>query len=247
MDRLLYTSMSGINRVLDAQAENAGNIANSSTTAFKAALSASVERPVGGAGMPTRVSVASQSGGADLSEGSLVSTGNRLDVAIRGSGWMVVQSPDGGEALSRRGDLEIDVNGLLRTGAGDPVLGDGGPIAVPPSRSVTIGDDGTISVVPLGQGPEAPAVVDRIRLVDPDAETLRRGTDGLFRTQDGQTPPADAEVRLLSGHLEGSNVNLADAMVEMISLSRQFEMQVRMMRIASDNADSASRLMRMQG
>ena len=247
MDRLLYTSMSGINRVLDAQAQNAGNLANASTTAFKAALSASVERPVGGDGMPTRVSVASQSGGADLSAGTLLSTGNALDVAIRGQGWMVVQGPGGDEALSRRGDLTIDVNGLLRTGAGNPVLGDGGPIAIPPSRSVTIGADGTISVIPLGQGPEAPAVVDRIRLVNPDPAALRRDTDGLFRTEDGQTPPADAEVRLLSGHLESSNVNLADAMVEMISLSRQFEMQVRMMRIADDNAESASRLMRMQG
>lgn len=247
MDRLLYTSMSGINRVLDAQAQNAGNIANASTTAFKAAMSASVESPVDGAGMPTRVSVASQAGGADLSQGALVSTGNPLDVAVRGSGWMVVQSPDGGEALSRRGDLNIDANGLLRTGAGNPVLGDGGPIAVPPSSSVTVGDDGTISVVPLGQGPEAPAQVDRIRLVDPDPAGLQRGTDGLFRTADGQAPAPDADVRLLSGHLESSNVNKADAMVEMISLARQFEVQVRMMRIANDNADSAARLMRMQG
>src|SRR5699024_7851510 len=138
----------------------------------------------------------------------------------------------GGDALTRRGDLQLDANGLMTTGDGHPVMGDGGPIAVPPHAKLTIGGDGTVSVVPLGQGPEVQAVVGRIRLVDAADVALERGEDGLFRNAEGGVPPDDAGVRLTTGHLEGSNVNMAESMVDMIELSRQFEMQIRMMRTA---------------
>jgi flagellar basal-body rod protein FlgF len=181
----------------------------------------------------------------DFSAGNIMATGRDLDVALEGSAWMVVQSPEDGEALTRRGDLRLDANGLLKTGDGHPVMGDGGPIAVPPNSKMTIGNDGTISVVPLGQGPEVQAVVGRIRLVDGAGEQLVRGDDGLFRLQEGGVPPDDAEARLLTGHLEGSNVNMAESMVDMIELSRQFELQVRMMRTAEENGSKAAELMRM--
>lgn len=245
MDRLLYVSMTGANRVMEAQARNSQNLANVSTTAFKGALDSADAQRIEGPGLPTRYNVQTRDSRPDLSPGPLQSTGRDLDVAVQGAGWMVVQDAEGGEALTRRGDLQVDANGLLRTGNGDPVMGNNGPIAIPPYTQLTLGADGTISIVPLGQGPQAQAVLDRIMLVAPANETLERGTDGLFRTADGEPPQPDATVRLASGQLEGSNVNMAQSMVEMIELARQFEMQVKMMRNADENADTAAQLMRM--
>lgn len=245
MDRLLYVSMIGAGKVMDAQAVNAHNIANASTPGYKAAEQAALSTPVEGPGLPERVNSMASIAGANFAPGNLMNTGRDLDVAIQGSGWMVVQAPDGGEALTRRGDLQLDANGLMTTGDGHPVMGDAGPIAVPPNSKLTIGGDGTVSVVPLGQGPDVQAVVGRIRLVDGADVALERGGDGLFRAADGVVPPDDAGVRLTTGHLEGSNVNMAEAMVDMIELSRQFELQVRMMRTAQENDSKASELMRM--
>lgn len=245
MDRLLYVSMTGTGKVLQSQATNAHNIANASTPGYKAIERAAMASPVEGAGMHSRVNSVSREVGVDFSPGDIIATGRDLDVALEGSSWMVVQSPDNGEALTRRGDLRLDANGLLKTGDGHPVVGDAGPIAVPPNSKLTIGNDGTISVVPLGQGPEVQAVVGRIRLVDGAGAQLVRGEDGLFRLPEGGVPPDDAEARLLTGHLEGSNVNMAESMVDMIELSRQFELQVRMMRTAEENGSKAAELMRM--
>ena len=245
MDRLLYVSMTGANQVMTGQAVTAHNIANLSTPGFKASLQEAVDREIQGHGLRSRVNVVSDHSRVDLAPGTLQATGRDLDVALRGDGWMVVQAPDGTEALTRRGDLQVDATGLVTNGAGHPVLGDGGPIAVPPNSKLTIGQDGTISVIPLGQGPDIQAVIERIRLVRPDLATLDRGEDGLFRPQDGVIPPADAAVTLISGHLESSNVNLAQSMVEMIELSRQFELHVKMMRTADDNGARAAELMRL--
>lgn len=245
MDRLLYVSMTGTGKVMDSQAANAQNIANASTPGYKAIEQAALSSRVEGAGLSTRVNSVSRISGANFAPGDLMATGRDLDVAVQGRGWMVVQSPDGGEALTRRGDLQLDANGLMTTGDGHPVMGDGGPIAVPPHAKLTIGGDGTVSVVPLGQGPDVQAVVGRIRLVDGSDVELARGEDGLFRAADGGVPPDDAGVRLLTGHLEGSNVNMAESMVDMIELSRQFEMQIRMMRTAEENDGKAAELLRM--
>jgi flagellar basal-body rod protein FlgF len=245
MDRLLYVSMNGASKVMDAQAANANNIANISTPGYKAIEHNAMTQRVEGDGLPTRHNSFTDASGVNFAPGTLMATGRDLDVAIQGSGWLVVQGVDGDEALTRRGDLQLDSTGLLTTGDGHPVMGDGGPIAVPPNAKVTIGVDGTISVVPMGQGPEVQAEVARIRLVDASEVALRRGEDGLFRTADGVMPPDSANVRLITGHLEGSNVNTAEAMVQMIELSRQFELQVRMMRTAEENDSKAAELLRM--
>ncbi len=245
MDRLLYVSMTGANQVMKGQAVTAHNIANVSTTGFKASLEDAVGQEIQGRGLRSRVNVVSDHSRVDFAPGTLQATGRDLDIALRGDSWMVVQGADGDEALTRRGDLQVDATGLVTNGAGHPVLGDGGPIAVPPNSKITVGQDGTISVIPLGQEPDVQAVVDRIRLVRPDVENLDRSTDGLFRPREGEIPPADAAAGLISGHLESSNVNMAQAMVEMIELSRQFELHVKMMRTADDNGARAAELMRL--
>lgn len=243
MDRFLYISMSGAKETLRAQAVNSHNLANASTTGFRADLSAFHAQLVAGAGHASRAYATNATTGWDATSGALQSTGRELDVGVQGEGWIAVQGADGREAYTRAGNLRVDPNGLLMDASGRPVLGDAGVISVPPHTSVTIGGDGTVSIVPIGQGPETTATVGRIKLVNPPAQSLFRGEDGLFR-MDGVDAPADAGVRLASGVLESSNVNAADAMVNMIELARRFDLQVKAMRTAEENAASSAQLLK---
>lgn len=243
MDRYLYIAMSGAKETLRAQTANNSNLANAATTGFKADLSAFQSQLVTGSGYASRVYSTDVAIGRDDSAGALVTTGQALDVAVQGPGWIAVQAPDGQEAYTRAGNLHVDANGQLMTAAGNPVLSDGGAITVPASTSIHVGSDGTVSIVAAGQSPTTMASVGRIKLVNPPAASLTHGDDGLFRTSDGTTPAADAAVKLTSGALETSNVNIADAMVRMIELSRRFEMQVKAMRTAEEDASSAAKLL----
>ncbi len=243
MDRLVYVAMSGARETMRAQTANAHNLANASTTGFRADLSAFRSQAVEGSGLPSRVYATHSSVGWDATSGELQQTGRDLDVAINGAGWIAVQAPDGREAYTRAGDLRVDANGQLQTGAGHAVMGDGGPIAVPPSTSITIARDGSVSIIPLGQTATTTATVGRIKLVNPDAATLTRGSDGLFRLNNGGDATADASVQLMSGTIESSNVNVAEAMTQMIELARRFELQVKALRTAEDDAAAASRLL----
>ena len=244
MDRFLYVSMTGAKETLRAQTVNNHNLANASTTGFRADLSAFQSRAVAGSGYASRAYATNATIGWDASQGALTSTGRDLDVGINGPGWIAVQGPDGREAYTRAGDLRIEPSGLLKNGAGQQVMGEGGPISVPPHTSLMIAADGTISIVPVGQGPETTSQVGRIKLVNPPAESLVRGDDGLFRTTDGTDAPPDANVRVSSGVLETSNVNIADAMVNMIELSRHFDLQVKAMRTAEENAAASAQLLK---
>lgn len=246
MDRLGYIAMTGAKQSMQAQGVVSNNLANASTTGFRAELLGATSAPIYGDVYASRVNVVSSGAGADFSIGSVRSTGRPLDVAVQGQGWIAVQAPDGSEAYTRAGDLKLDSFGLMTTGTGLPVMGDGGPVAVPPHSQMVIGRDGSISIVPLGQTSATLAIVDRIKLVNPDSAELVRGEDGLFRQRSGEAAPADAGVALMSGSLEGSNVNAAGSLVDMIELSRLYEMQVKMMTTAKEDADAAAQLMRMR-
>ena len=244
MDKYLYVAMSGAKETLRAQAVNSHNLANASTPGFRADLAAFQTRAVEGSGFTSRAYATNATVGWDTTNGALLSTGRDLDVAVNGAGWIAVQAADGSEGYTRAGDLRVDTSGTLRNGAGDIVLGDGGPVTVPQSNSVLVGADGSVSIVPLGQGPETTAVIGRIKLVKPPVDSLERGVDGLFRMKDGSQAPADASVQLASGVLESSNVNAAGAMVEMIELARRFELQVKAIRTAEEDGATAARLLR---
>lgn len=243
MDRLIYTAMTGAKHVFMQQAGTAHNLANASTIGFKAQEHRFRAVPVLGEGMPTRAFTVDASVTDVFDEGPLMFTGRALDVAVQGQGWLAVQLPDGTEAYTRAGSLDVDVTGLLQTKSGYPVLGDGGPINVPPDNRVEIAPDGTVSVVPSFGTPNNANAVGRLKLVNPPEADLVRGADGLFRLRDGQPAPADAGVRVASGTLEGSNVNVTDAMINLISLSRQFEMQIKMLQTADTNAQRADQLL----
>lgn len=243
MDRMIYVAMSGAQQDMLAQAAATQNLANANTTGFRAELTAFRAQPVYGPGYPSRVYGMAESPGADFAPGTIQTTGRPLDVAVSGTGWIAVQAPDGSEAYTRAGDLRISTNGVLETANGRPVLGNGGPIAIPPHQKLNIGSDGTVSIVPLGQQPNTLAVVDRIKLVNPPESDLVRGPDGLFLPRNGKPVPPDASVRLVSGALESSNVNAVGAMVRMIELARSFDMQVKMMQVARKNDQAATQLM----
>jgi flagellar basal-body rod protein FlgF len=243
MDRLIYTAMTGAKHAFMQQAGVANNLANASTIGFKAQMHRFEAVPVLTEAMPSRAFVVDASIQNIFDEGPIIRTDNPLDVAVDGPGWIAIQKEDGSEAYTRAGALEINVNGVLQTKSGYIVAGDGGPVTIPPDNNVTIGPDGTVSVIPTFGTPNVVNVVGRIKLVNPPEADLERGDDGLFRQKDGALAPLDETVRLASGNLEGSNVNAAEAMVNLISLSRQFEMQIKLLTTADQNARQADQLL----
>ena len=244
MDRMVYLAMSGARQTLIEQSTNNHNLANVNTTGFKAQMDAFGAMPVYGPGHPDRVYALTNHVGASHKQGNIIQTGNSLDVAINGDGFIAVQDADGNEAYTRSGDLNVTADGLLQTSDGFLVLGNGGPISISPYEEISIAKDGTITIRPLGQSAAELAVIDRIKLVNPDTTTLVRNERGLFTTEAG-FEEADAIVQLESGALESSNVNSVQALVTMIELSRQFETQIKMMSVAEDADTTASKLLQL--
>lgn len=247
MDRLIYTAMSGAKHILEQQATTAHNLANATTTGFKAQVDSFRAVPILGDGLPTRAFVVDATVGTDYKAGSIQQTGRDLDVAVQGQGWIAVQRADGSEGYTRNGSLKINENGQLQTESGLNVMGDGGPISIPPNVIVSIGGDGTISTVNDFTAPGATTILGRIKLANPPEASLKRSEDGLFVTSNGQAAPVDANVKITSGALETSNVNVVETMVNMISLARQFEMQMKMLDNAQNNAGKADQLFSMNG
>lgn len=243
MDRSIYVAMTGATQTMRAQAAVSHNLANANTTAFKSEMSAFQSLPVLGEGQGTRINAVARGLGQDVAQGSSIDTGRALDVAVQGRGWIAVQAPDGSEGYTRAGDLQLTADGQLTDARGNLVLGGGGPISLPPSAQVSIGTDGTVSAVPIGQGPGVVTALDKIRLVDADPAAMVQGGDGLMHMADGAPAVADDTVRLKSGQLEGSNVDPSTELVKMIALSRQYDMQVKAIKSAEDNAASASKLL----
>ncbi|SFR87116.1 flagellar basal-body rod protein FlgF [Dyella sp. OK004] len=243
MDRSIYVAMTGATQMMRAQTEVAHNLANADTVGFKAQMSAFQPLQVQGAGLASRINGVAQGTGWDLRSGAQVDTGRPLDVAVQGNGWLAVQSADGSEGYTRAGQLQLTADGLLTDARGNPVMGDGGQLTIPQSSQINIGADGTVSVVPMGQGPATLSVVGKLKLVNPASDQLQLGNDGLMHLDGGGVAQADAAVTIKSGALESSNVNPSQTLVQMIQLSRQYELQVRSIRTADDNAQSASRLL----
>ena len=247
MDRLIYTAMTGASQTLNRQAAVAHNLANVSTPGYRAEehrlRAVQVQSNATQKGLPTRAFVVDASTHTDFATGPMIYTGRAYDMAVQGPGWIAVQAADGSEAYTRNGNFELTVNGVLQTRNGLPVQGDGGPISIPPEVKVTVGTDGTISVVPESGAQNIVNVVGRVKLVNPPEADLVRGEDGLFRLRDGGTAPVDERARIAAGYTEGSNVNAAEQMVTMISLARQFEMQMKVLSSADANDRAATQIL----
>lgn len=243
MDRGLYVAMTGAKQIMQAQAVNNHNIANASTTGFRADGVSFTSEPVYGPGYASRVNAVAGDAGTDFSSGVMMSTSRPLDIAINGKGFIAVQGADGKEAYTRAGDLQVTASGAVITATGFPVLSESGPLSVPPATQVTIGRDGIVSVVPLGLSAAAQSQVDRIKLVNPATKDLEKGADGLLRLKSGAKAKVDETVSVTSGELESSNVNAAQSLVNMIELQRLFELQIKSINSTDQNEQAAQRLM----
>jgi len=234
---MIYLGMTGAKETSDIQGLLSNNLANVSTTGFRADLERLRSVPVYGDGQASRVAVQGETPGSDLSPGAPITTGRDLDIAVQGEGWIAVQAPDGNEAYTRAGDLRLSAGGILTTASGHPVIGNSGPVALPPAEKLEIGTDGTVSAIMPGQ--DNLAVLDRIKLTRPPESSLSKGLDGLFRLGPDEIAPADASVKLVSGAIESSNVNAIETLVDMIGMARLFELQVKVMKEA-ENVDAAT-------
>ena len=245
MDRLIYTSLSAMRGAMARQTATANNLANVNTAGFRGEIAAAQAVWLKGGDLQPRAMASEQVMGADMKEGAVTATGRDLDIAIDGDALLAVQAPDGEEAYTRRGDLQLSDTGLLTTGDGNPVEGEQGPITLPPSDSISIDKDGSIWIVPRGGDPNQPQRIDRLKLASPAGSTVLKGLDGLFRVEGGGALPADPEAKVTSGSLEGSNVEATHALVEMIEASRAWETQMKLISTARDLDSASADLMRL--
>jgi flagellar basal-body rod protein FlgF len=245
MDRLIHTSLSAMRGAIARQATTANNLANANTAGFRAEMATASPRWIQGQGFNARVTSSEEVAAADMSAGTVTQTGRPLDIALDGDALLAVQSREGDEAYTRRGDLQLSDSGLLTTGDGVPVLGEQGPISVPPADKISIAADGAIWIVPQGGDAANPQQVDRLKLVSPAGSKVSKGLDGLFRVELGGALPSDPDARLNSGNLEGSNVNASTALIDMIEASRAWETQIKLITTAQDLDRSSADLMRL--
>jgi len=245
MDRLIYTALSGMRGAMGRQTVTANNLANANTVGFRAEMQSARSLWVRGGGLEARAPVSREVTGADMSAGAINHTGRDLDVAMTGDALLTVQAEDGSEAYTRRGDLQVAATGVLTTGDGRPVLGESGPITIPPADSIRVAEDGAIWIVPAGGDASQPQQVDRLKLVSPQGSRVAKSLDGLFRQTDGGTLPSDPQARLIPASLEGSNVNSSQTLIDMIEASRSWDMQLQLVSSAREMDTSAADLMRM--
>ena len=244
MDRMLYVAMSGAKEVTLSQANNSNNLANANTDGFKQDFNIFRAQHVQGPGMASRTYSMDERPATDYSAGAIKVTGNNMDIVTKEDGFIGVQSPIGDEAYVRSASMQILEDGSLVDVKGNPILNEGGtPINVPPIKSMAIGDDGTISIVPADSPNNQLVVLDQIRLVKPDVKDLQKGLDGFTRLKAGADPLDQVPVSVVSGALESSNVNTAEALVNMIELSRKYEMQIKMMGTAKAHAQKSDSLL----
>lgn len=245
MDKLVYTAASGLKAHLASQAAIANNMANASTIGFRADRVVFDRLSLQGSDFDTRTPASAEVVDADRKAGTIQQTGRPLDVAVASDSWLTVQATDGTEAYTRRGDLEIAPSGVLQTGDGFPVIGSGGPITIPPAQSVSISQTGEISIIPIGGDIKNPQVIDTLKIASAKGSDTVKGTDNLLYVRGGGVLPADVDAKIESGALEGSNVNMTQALVDMIENQRSYEVQANLMKSAKDMDESSASLMRL--
>ncbi|MGY2734749.1 flagellar basal body rod protein FlgF [Sphingomonas sp. UYP23] len=245
MDKLVYTAASGLKAHLASQAAIANNMANASTIGFRADRVVFDRLSLKGSAFDTRTPASAEVVDADRKAGTIQQTGRPLDVAVASDSWLTVQAPDGTEAYTRRGDLEIAPSGVLQTGDGFPVIGSGGPITIPPAQGVSISADGQISIIPIGGDAKNPQVIDTLKIASAKGSDTVKGTDNLLYVRGGGVLPADVDAKIESGALEGSNVNMTQALVDMIENQRSYEVQANLMKSAKDMDESSASVMRL--
>jgi flagellar basal-body rod protein FlgF len=245
MDRLIYTCLTAMRGSQARQTTVANNLANAQTPGFRSDIAEAESLWTKGDGITTRAMASEEVLAADMRGGTVVATGRDLDVAFGGDALLAVQSDEGEEAYTRRGDLQLSSSGLLTTGDGRPVQGSQGPITLPPADSISIDSQGQISIVPRGGDASQPQVVDQLKLVSPKGSDVAKGIDGLFRVKGGGSLPDDPDARVTIHSLEGSNVSATEALVKMIEASRSWDSQLKLIGDVRDMDQATADLMRL--
>ncbi|MDE2405411.1 MAG: flagellar basal body rod protein FlgF [Sphingomonadales bacterium] len=244
MDRLIYTAMSGMTDSMTRERVIASNMANAQTVGFRAEMIYSTPVTVKGDSLEVRALSDGEVHGASMRPGVIDQTGRPLDLALNGDAMLTVQAEDGSEAYTRRGDLSVTPSGVLQNGDGRPVMGNGGPITVPPNAIVAITPEGQV-MVSNPETPDQPATqVDKLKLASPAGSRIGKGLDGLFRVIGGGVLPDDANASLNPGALEQSNVSASEVMVQMVQAQRLFDIRTKMIATAREVDQSGSSLMR---
>lgn len=247
MDRLIYTAVSGMSDSMVRERVIASNMANTSTIGFKAEKLYTTPVTLKGPALEARAMAEGEVKSADMSAGNITQTGRKLDIALLGDAMMAVQSADGTESYTRRGDLTVSPTGVLENGDGRPVIGNGGPITVPLDAQITIGPDGMVLVANLENPNLPPQPTDRIKLASPSGTTIAKGLDGLFRVVGGGVLPADENARTIPGSLEQSNVNPSEVLTQMIQAQRLYDIRTKLIATAKEVDQSGTSLLRISG
>lgn len=245
MDKMVHTSLRAMQGIMDRQTAIAHNMANANTTGFRSEIVTAQSIYLQGDGLDSRATTNEIMPGADMNPGTFKATGRPLDIAINGDAMLAVQAPDGNEAYTRRGDLMLTESGLITTSDGHPVIGEGGPVTLPPADKVSIAKDGSISIVPLGGDPTLPQKVAQLKLASPVGSDIAKRNDTLFHVKDDGILPADPDATVTTGSLESSNVNMTQALVDMIEASRSWETQVKLLTTAQEMDESGASIMQM--
>lgn len=245
MDRMIHTSLSAMRSAMARQTTTANNLANANTVGFRAEFATSRALWLRGGEFQGRAPTSGEVVAADMRSGAVTQTGRELDIALNGDAMLAVQADDGSEAYTRRGDLMVSQSGLLTTGDGVPVLGEGGPVTLPPADKVQIDADGRLWIIPEGGDATQLQEVARLKLATPAGSDVVKGIDGLFRVRDGGVLPSDPDARVTSGALEQSNVNVSAALIDMIDASRAWETQIKLLGQARDLDSASADLMRL--
>jgi flagellar basal-body rod protein FlgF len=243
MDRLIYTSLTAMRGAMARQTAIANNLANANTPGFRADLAEAQSLWLDGQKLDTRAFASEEVLAADMTGGTVTSTGRDLDIAMSGDSMLAVQAENGEIGYTRRGDLMLSATGLLTTGDGRPVQGSQGPVTLPPSDSINIDDQGRIWIVPQGGDATQPQQADQLQLVSPAGSDVVKGTDGLFRARGGGVLPQDPDARVTTRSLESSNVSATEALVEMIEASRSWDTQLKLLGDARDMDAATAELM----
>lgn len=238
----LRSASAGMTAGLIMQDILANNVANVTTAGYKRdaavlhgfqkTLAAELGRPAAGAAAAAAGEVSVSQVATYFTDGPIRPTGNELDVAIVGKGFFVVEA-GGGEAYTRAGNFTLDSQRQLVTPAGYPVLGQGGPIQLPPGK-VVFGEDGAVIV----EGNE----IDKLRIVTfQDESQLVKDGSGVFRGGPRARPQEGAEDvgTVHQGCLEQSNVSAVREMVDMIAAFRYYEANAKALQTADSLLDKA--------
>jgi flagellar basal-body rod protein FlgF len=244
MDRLVYTAVSGMNASMMRERMIASNMANAQTIGFKAEVLQAQTVTLDGPQLDVRAMNRSEVKGANMKEGAIVQTGRPLDVAMTGDTMLAVQSIDGQEAYTRRGDLTVATTGVVENGEGLPVLGENGPLMVPPGALVSIAQDGSVMVTDPAVPEQAPQKIDRLKLVSTAGSNLEKDLAGVFRVPGGGVLPVDENAKVIPESVEQSNVNSSEVLVDMIEAQRLFDLRTKLVSTAKELDEGSSKLMR---